>query len=195
MRNEIELLMANVMSRFSQGALATRAKTAQRVRMLGLETLDISIEEVRRLIREGHANGPTLHSLCAGRSQLEVSDVRNPVEVGLVWLLLDAGADNVRQHYTQDALRRKEEIESEMHDLAAADLELIENELRRLSIESRGREAADFAAAAATLKSMRDQVGTDVDVATVDPSSVLGVVLGGIKKRAVDEVRNTSRAN
>jgi hypothetical protein len=197
-REEMSNATAALMAKFSVEARARKKELQIQLRALAIESLDLVTGEMQRLsVEEGKDFGDALVTIELVRKQMEAVDF-NALDLAVLEQVMIAGNayDAMRQCSSQ-VQERRDELRSQMRPLLLEDLDITLAELRRLSQESIGREAVDYAEASVLLGLMRQQMGTEnLDDSKMGGSkTIAGVFLGVVRDAAKDEIQKQSRDN
>lgn len=188
-------VMAAIVSKLSPSAQLRRSEITKELRAVVIESLDISISEVRRLLAEGENCADALTSYLLVKQQTETQGIRNLTSVGVMGLVLEAGkVDDARQHFSTEAEVRKKDLQDRIVALGAEDLELMEHELWRLGLETSGQEGQIYTEVSFGLRALREQMQTQSDWVE-KPSGLVAMVVEVATSFAKDEVQRKSRGN
>ena len=195
MKQAVQDAMAAFVSKLSPSAQLRRRDLGGQLRELALKSLDVSISELRRLNAECEDLSAALAAFCLIRQQVETADVFNAISMSEVLIVADAAkSDKAKENFSAHAKLKKKALEDRMLALAGQYCELIEEELRRLGLETPGQEGRDYTEACALVRAMRQQMQTE-DVTDPKISGVLGTLKDLARSAAEDEVRRQAQAN
>jgi hypothetical protein len=184
----------SVIAKFSPEARARRTEIHERVRALGIESLDLSISELRRLSREGEDYPDELAVVELLRQRLEFLDFADVMNCGATMLLSDSTKSIAKEKYSADVQARRKAIVEQVHTLGLENLSLSVRELRRLALESIGQESRDYGVAASMLWMMGQQMQAEGPHSS-EVKGMAGMVLDLMKSAANDEVNKRSQNN